>query len=146
MIVISRSSELAAVALNAITSPFKSPAPKLHLYQPEDTPIPRWSLPEQAYLPNTQRPPVEALRLLFPGKAYDVSLFFQPTGQAPWFYDALFEGEGLTQGWRERRKTNGTDQYAAGKVWEPGAFRGWYVNIDLPFRRMPYGFDIVDQT
>jgi hypothetical protein len=116
------------------------------LYQPENTPVPRWSIAEQAYLPDTQRPPVEALRLLFPGKGYDVSLFFQPKGQAPWFYDALFEGEGLTQGWRERRKTNGTDQYATGKVWDPGAFRGWYANIDLPFRRMSYGFDIVDQT
>jgi hypothetical protein len=116
------------------------------LYQPENTPVPRWSIAEQTYLPNTQQPPVEAFRLLFPDKGYDVSLFFQPRGQAPWFYDALFEGGGLTHGWRERRKTNGTDQYATGKVWAPGAFRGWYVNIDLPFMRKPYGFDIVDQT
>jgi hypothetical protein len=116
------------------------------LYQPENTPLPRWSIEQQAYLPDTQKPPVEALRLLFPGKAYDISLFFQPDGRAPWFYDAMFEGVGQTPGWRQRRKVDGTDHYDAGKTWTPGTFRGWYVNIDLPFARKPYGFDIVDLT
>lgn len=116
------------------------------LYQPEGAPLPRWSIAERRYLPTTPGYRVEALRLLFPGKGYDVTLFFQPKGPAPWFYDGLFEGDGLKRGWRERRKTEGTGEYQVQKVWEPGAFRGWYVNIDLPFVRKSYGFDIVDQT
>jgi hypothetical protein len=116
------------------------------LFQPDGTPVPRWVIHENRYLPDIPPTRGETLRLLFPAKHYDVTLFFQTEGQQPWYLDAFFEGEGLTRGWRKRRNANGTDAYAAGKTWEPGAFRGWYVNIDLPFVRKPYGFDIVDQT
>jgi hypothetical protein len=116
------------------------------LFQPEGTPMPRWSLETQSYLPNPPPSRGDIVRLLFRGKGYDVTLFFQPQGEAPWFYDGLFEGTGLVRGWRERRKTEGTSEYQVQKVWEPGTLRGWYVNIDLPYVRKPYGFDIVDQT
>lgn len=116
------------------------------LFQPSDTPLHRWVIEDEVYLPNTGASRGEMLRLLFPGKPYDATLFFHTDGEQPWYVDAFFEGEGLTRGWRERRKANGTAGYASSKTFAPGAFRGWYVNIDLPIRRMPYGFDIVDQT
>jgi hypothetical protein len=116
------------------------------LFQPSETPLRRWVIGDEKYVPNIAPVRGETLRLLFPGKSFDATLFFQTDGEQPWYVDAFFEGEGLTRGWRERRKANGTQLYATGKTWQPGAFRGWYVNIQLPFLRKSYGFDIVDQT
>ena len=32
------------------------------------------------------------------------------------------------------------------KTGGPGTFRGWYVNMQTPFIRRPYGFDLADHT
>ncbi len=114
------------------------------LFQPAGTLLPRWVIAEQRYLENPQRAPGDSLRLLYPGRAYDVTLFFDPVGEPPWFYDALFGAEGLQAGWREQRRRSGGNDEAPRGV--PGRFRGWYVNMQSPFRRMPFGYDIVDLT
>src|SRR5262245_20440730 len=66
------------------------------LYQPEGTKLPRWVIDEQRYLPEPQQMRGASLRLLYPGKAYDVTLFFETAGPVPWYTDALYEAEGLT--------------------------------------------------
>jgi hypothetical protein len=117
------------------------------LFQPEGTPLPRWQIDEERYLPDIPPSRGESLRFLYPGLPYDITIFFDGKGDPPWYFDALFGGEGLTAGWRERRRRTGIPVGAAGTrdVSRP-RFRGWYVNMDLPFRRTPYGFDITDQT
>jgi len=112
------------------------------LYQPEGTKLPRWLIDEQRYLPEPQQTRGASLRLLFPDKAYDVTLFFETAGEIPWFFDALFEADGLTEGWRERRRVSAAND-SLGKGTE-GRFRGWYVNLQSPPRRTSYGFDIAD--
>jgi hypothetical protein len=86
--------------------------------------------------------PAANLRIFYPGRPYDVTLFFETAGEVPWFYDQLFEGEGMTPGWRERRRL--AEVADAIRTGEPGRFRGWYVNLQSPFRRTSYGLDIAD--
>ena len=120
---------------------------ELVLYQPEDTQTPRWLISEQRYLENPSRSRGETVRILYSDRSYDVTLFFETANPPPWFYDALFNEQGLQAGWRERR-----DQFVAKAEQTPrsgktaGRFRGWYVNVQTPFRRMPYGVDITDLT
>jgi hypothetical protein len=115
------------------------------LFQPAGTLLPRWLLEEQRYLPEPQSAPGDSLRLLFPDRPYDVTLFFETDAEPSWFYDAFF-GDGLQAGWRERRRSAGGAAEPPRAKGTPGRFRGWYVNLQSPFRRMPYGFDIVDLT
>jgi uncharacterized protein DUF402 len=117
----------------------------LALHQPEGTLQPRWLIPEGRYLDDPPRSRGETLRLLFPGRAYDVTLFFEGKGEVPWFYDALFDGDGLQPGWRERRRSSPDAQGVAAPK-QDRRFRGWYVNLQSPFRRTAYGVDIVDHT
>jgi hypothetical protein len=117
------------------------------LYQPEGTPMPRWHVGKGRYLDGTQVSKGESLRLLFPGRSYDVTLFFEAAGEVPWFYDALFGGDGLQPGWREqRRQSSDAPETGDGAAPAGRRFRGWYVNTLLPFRRTPVGIDIVDNT
>lgn len=118
----------------------------LALYQPEGTLIRRWHILEQRYLEGATTSKGETLRLLFPGRAYDVTLFFEAAGEVPWFYDALFGEGGLQAGWRENRRLNDGPESGAGTVAAGQRFRGWYVNMQSPFRRTPFGVDIVDHT
>jgi hypothetical protein len=115
---------------------------RLVLYQPPGTVLPRWVIDEGRYLARPQTTSASTLRFFYPGKAYDVTMFFETAGPSPWFYDALFEGEGMTPGWRERRRlSGGADVSRAG---EAGKFRGWYVNLQSPPRRTSYGIDVCD--
>ena len=117
------------------------------LFMPEGTVTQRWHIAEQRYLAGAPVSQGETLRLLFPGAPYDVTLFLEGEGKLPWLFDGLFEGEGLIEGWRERRRAEGEDAFRLPpRPVEPGRFRGWYVNIQTPFRRMPYGFDVSDMT
>ena len=113
------------------------------LHQPANTTMPRWIIDENRYLPNPQVMLASSLRFFFPGKPYDITLFFETSGEVPWFYDQLFEGEGMTPGWRERRRVAGTDSEPK-RNGDPGRFRGWYVNLQSPPRRTSYGIDIAD--
>jgi hypothetical protein len=78
------------------------------LYMPEGTATQRWHIMEGRYLPE---PPVsqgETLRLLYPGAAYDVTLFFEGGGRPPWFYDGCSRARdcrtvGASGGAREER-------------------------------------------
>src|SRR3954454_7044568 len=113
------------------------------LYQPANTTLPRWIIDEQRYLPDPQVTLASTLRFFFSGKPYDITLFFETSGEVPWFYDQLFDGEGMTPGWRERRRVTGAESDPKGNGTD-GKFRGWYVNLQSPFRRTSYGFDIAD--
>jgi hypothetical protein len=119
---------------------------KVVLFQPEGTPIPRWLISEQRFLADPEQTRGESIRLLFPELPYDVTLFFETANEPPWFYKALFDGDGLQEGWREH-----WHQLRRGSVqdsWVPGErrrFRGWYVNLQTT-RRARHGFDVVDLT
>jgi hypothetical protein len=113
------------------------------LYQPANTTMPRWNIDEGRYLPNPQVMLASSLRFFFPGKPYDITLFFETSGEVPWFYEPLFTGEGMTPGWRERRKAAGGDSDLK-RYGIEGLFRGWYVNLQSPPRRTSYGIDICD--
>jgi Protein of unknown function (DUF402) len=115
------------------------------LFQPEGTPLPRWHLGEQRYLDNPSATQGMTVRLLFASEAYDVTLFFEGTGESPWYYDALFLREGLRAGWRARRSAIVGKDRGTPVIRNPGAFRGWYVNLQATYRTR-YGFDVVDQT
>ena len=70
---------------------------------------PRWIIDEDRYVPEPAgRRWRRHCAFFFPGKLYDITLFFETSGEVPWFYDPLFKGEGMTPGWRERRKAAGT--------------------------------------
>jgi hypothetical protein len=117
------------------------------LFMPEGTVTQRWHIAERRYMDSTAVSRVDTLRLLFPGAPYDVTLFFEAEGEPPWHLDGLFEGEGLQEGWRERRRAEGEDVFRLPpRPVEPGRFRGWYVNVQTPFDRQPYGFDVADMT
>ena len=94
------------------------------LHQPAGTTLPRWIIDEQRYLQDPQVTLASTLRFFFPGKPYDVTLFFETSGEVPWFYDQLFEGEGMTPGWRERRRVSGAEGDPR-RNGEAGRFRGW---------------------
>jgi hypothetical protein len=115
------------------------------LFGPEGAPLPRWLISEQRYLADVARSRGESLRFLYPNRSFDVTLMFEGTGEPPWFYDALFNGDGLSAGWRERRALS-VGSSAAPPLEKRGRFRGWYVNVQTPFRRTPAGVDIVDRT
>jgi len=117
------------------------------LFQPEGTAIARWDLTEGRLMAGPQASQGDSLRLLYPGRPYDVTLFFEAQGEPPWMFDGLFEGEGLVAGWRERRRALGEDAFRGPpRSPEPGRFRGWYVNIETPFKRTSYGFEVADMT
>ena len=75
------------------------------LHQPANTTMPRWIIDESRYLPNPQVMLASSLRFFFPGQALRHHVCSsKPSGEVPWFYDQLFTGEGMTPGWRERRR------------------------------------------
>jgi Protein of unknown function (DUF402) len=115
------------------------------LFQPEGTLLPRWLIAEQRYLDSPTATRGVTLRLLYTSKAYDVTLFFEGSGESPWYHDALFLREGLRAGWRVRRSAIAGISRGTPVNRNPGAFRGWYVNLQSTYRT-PYGFDVVDQT
>ena len=119
----------------------------LALYQPEGTVLRRWHIAERRYLNEVTVTKGETLRLLKPGQHYDVTLFFETEGELPWFYDALFApGRLQAPGWRARHRDS-DDPSIVRPVQPTGhRFRGWYVNMQMPFLRTPLGIDVVDQT
>jgi hypothetical protein len=70
---------------------------------------------------------------------------FEGEGEPPWFYDSLFGAAGFQPGWRVNHDLL-RDTLHSAKAGGPGTFRGWYVNMETPFVRQPYGFDTADQT
>ena len=108
------------------------------LFMPEGTVIKRWQIAEGRYMSGAPASRGDSLRLLFPGKPYDVTLFFEAEGEPPWLFDGLFEGDGLQEGWRERRRAEGEDAFRLPpRPVEPGRFRGCYINVQTPFHRQP---------
>jgi hypothetical protein len=107
------------------------------LFQPEGTLLPRWLIAEQRYLDSPTATRGVTLRLLYTSKAYDVTLFFEGSGESPWYHDALFLREGLRAGWRVRRSAIAGISRGTPVNRNPGAFRGWYVNLQSTYRT-PY--------
>jgi hypothetical protein len=90
------------------------------LYRPEGTLSLSWNVHERRLREETQIPRGYSLRLLYPGKAYAVTLFFDGGNGVSPFIDSYF-GEGS------------------------GHFRGWKVDVVTPVRRTEHGYDSVDQ-
>jgi hypothetical protein len=94
------------------------------VYMPEGTPLWRWKIEEQRF--RAARMSVGAsVRLFFPGKRYEVSLFYDTRsglGRAPWVR-AYF-----------------------GDVPPLGRFHGWKVDIAAPFARTRAGIDMIDEV
>jgi hypothetical protein len=116
------------------------------LLQTEGTAIPRWHIDERRLLSEPGRIQGHSLRLLYPGKLYDITLFFEANGDLPWFYDALYGEAGVAPGWRQKRRSNPHIEATPSRRLGAGTFRGWYVNVQEPVRRTPVGFDVVDLT
>jgi hypothetical protein len=116
------------------------------LLMSEGTLVPRWLIDEGRLADNREIARGHSLRLLFPGRLYDITLFFDAEGEPPWFYDSLFSQQGLRPGWRERRRKAPATEVAGSVGKGAGTFRGWYVNLQEPVRRTPIGFDVVDLT
>ena len=114
------------------------------LYEPENTPLARWEIEDQRYVPDTGRTKGRSLRLLYPSRSYDVTLMFEGEGEPPWFYDSLFGPTGLQAGWRANHDDLQNSVHNLNKG--PGTFRGWYVNMETPVARRSYGFDTADLT
>jgi hypothetical protein len=80
----------------------------------------RWNIAERRF-----RPPLisqgDHVRMLYPGKHYDVSIYYDTgTGPAPWV-----------------------------QRYFPGAharFYGWKIDLASPFRRTDLGFDVIDEV
>jgi len=90
------------------------------VYMPEGTKLWRWNVEEQAF----REPRIsqgDSVRLFFPGKPYEVSLFYETdTGPAPhvrYFFPGV-----------EAR------------------FYGWKIDITSPFARTEAGLDMIDET
>jgi hypothetical protein len=94
------------------------------VYMPEGTPLWRWSIDEQRF--RAARMSVGAsVRLFFPGKRYEVSLFYDTRsglGRAPWVREYFGEAPPL------------------------GQFHGWKVDIASPFARTRVGIDMIDDV
>lgn len=90
------------------------------LYQPEGTIVHRFDLVRSSPVdPRAVR--MNVLRLMFPGRAHAVLLFFDAgTGVPPW-YEQHFN-------------------------WPHGDFKGWKIDIESPFKRTPIGFDTTDNV
>jgi hypothetical protein len=97
---------------------------RVAVYMPEGTPRWRWNVEEQRF--RASRLSVGAsVRLFFPGKRYEVTMFYDPgsgLGRAPWVQE--FFGEAQPQ----------------------GCFYGWKVDISSPFARTRVGFDMIDEV
>jgi hypothetical protein len=90
------------------------------LYMPEGTGLLRWNIAERRF----RQPFIsqgDHVRLLYPGKHYDVSIYYDTgTGPAPWV-----------------------------QRYFPGArarFYGWKIDLASPFRRTALGFDVIDEV
>ena len=90
------------------------------LYRPEGTQGLSWNVLEQRYKEEASIPQGYSLRLLYPGRAYAVSLFFDGGNGVSPFIDSYF-GDSA------------------------GHFRGWKVDVVTPVQRSEYGYDSVDQ-
>jgi hypothetical protein len=115
------------------------------LYQPPGVPLPRWHVAEGRLLDQVRTARGQSLRLLYPGRAYDITLFFEAS-DSPWYYDAMFGKTGLQSGWRADRDALGTAETEGAMTRTHNAFRGWYVNMQTPFRRAGVCFDIADRV
>jgi hypothetical protein len=90
------------------------------LYLPEGTALWRWDIGEGSF----REPRItqgDSVRLLFPGKPYEVTLFYDTgTGPAPWV-----------------------------RHYFPGVearFYGWKVDLTSPYCRTDVGFDVIDEV
>jgi hypothetical protein len=94
------------------------------VYMPEGTPLWRWDSDVARF--RAARMSVGAsVRLFFPGKRYEVSLFYDTgsgLGPAPWVQDYF------------------PDAQPVGRFW------GWKVDLAAPFARTRVGIDMIDQV
>jgi hypothetical protein len=90
------------------------------VYMPEGTKLWRWNIEQQQFRePNISRG--DSIRLFFPGKRYEVSLFYE-TGSEPAPHVEYFF-PGVT-----------------------GRFYGWKIDLASPFVRTEVGIDMIDET
>jgi hypothetical protein len=129
------------------------------LYLPEGTRLWRWDITEQRFRePRTTRG--DSLRLLYPGKPFQVDLFFDSgSGPAPWVsYFFLREAAPGYEGTPSRighgripeptappviHEGHPSAQMPAG---QKGRFYGWKVDLIAPFVRTSLGFDVCDEV
>jgi hypothetical protein len=90
------------------------------LYRPEGTLNLTWNVLERRFKEDTSVQRGYSLRLLYPGKSYAVSLFFDGGNGLSPFIESYF-GDGS------------------------GHFRGWKVDVVTPVQATDYGYDCVDQ-
>lgn len=90
------------------------------LYQPAGTIVERFDRVEQSPLRSwTIR--MNVLRLMFPGQAHAVLLFFDAGTGVPSYYKDHYD-------------------------WPNGDFKGWKVDLESPFQRTKIGFDTTDNA
>ena len=90
------------------------------LFQPEGTVVERFDRKDGVLLAS-QTVRMNILRLMFPGRAHAILLFFDAgTGVPPWYEKHL----------------DGPD----------GEFKGWKIDLESPFERTPLGFDTTDNV
>jgi hypothetical protein len=90
------------------------------LYYPEGTQQLAWNVLEGRFREEAQSLLGYCLRLLYPGKAYAVTLFFDAGNGVSPFIEWYFVGGS-------------------------GHFRGWKVDVVAPLERTEHGYDSVDQ-
>ncbi len=91
------------------------------LYMPEGAQLRRWNVEGVRFRQPLRLSHGASVRLLFPGRRYEVTMFYDTgTGAAPWV-ESLFPG---------------------GK----GPFYGWKVDMTSPFYRTEAGFDVIDEV
>jgi hypothetical protein len=90
------------------------------LFLPHGSPIRRWDIREGRFRP-AREAQGDSLRVLFPGKPYEVSLYYE-TGKGPARHLDYYFPEGT------------------------GPFYGWKVDLVAPFRRNAAGFDAFDEV
>jgi hypothetical protein len=121
---------------------------RVALWLPEGTKLWRWDIEEQRF----REPRVtqgDSLRLLYPGRQYQVALFFESgSGPAPWVQYLLLGAP--PSGYEGRQSLIGTghvfDSQVAEEEHPRGRFYGWKVDIIAPFRRTRLGFDVTDEV
>src|SRR5438874_5338778 len=99
------------------------------LFQPDRTPLPRWSIAGRRYLDEKHFSAGDSVRIVYPARGYDVTLFFETEDEPPWFYAGLFDDEGVQPGWRVARRKQPVAPAEPPRTGTPHRFRGWYINL-----------------
>jgi hypothetical protein len=90
------------------------------LFQPEGTVVKRFDI-EGGSPVASQTVRMNVLRLMFPGRAYAILLYFDAGTGVPSWYEKHFN-------------------------WPHSEFKGWKIDLESPFKRTPLGFDTTDNA